>query len=52
MRGAPFKVTKQQIQDFFHGYDIDKEGESVFIESLAGRRTGNALVVFYDEEDA
>ena len=48
IRGLPYKVTKDVIQDFLSGYGKIPE-ESIFIEEFNGKRTGSALVVFEND---
>ena len=50
MRGLPYKIDFNGIQNFFADIELPEEG--VFIEENNGRRTGSALVVFENEEVA
>jgi RNA recognition motif-containing protein len=44
-RGLPYRVTVQEIVDFFKGYG-DLSDKDVLIEEYRGQRTGSALVIF------
>lgn len=47
LRGLPFRVTHEQIQEFFLGYGNIQRADIIIEESnKAGRRTGAALVFF------
>jgi len=48
IRGLPYKVTQDVIQNFLSGYGKVPE-ESIFIEEFNGKRTGSALIVFENE---
>ena len=50
LRGLPYSITKEEIQDFFENYDVSKS--DVWVEEKYGRRTGFAFVFFPDEETA
>lgn len=45
MRGCPWKITAEEIIEFFNGYGAISK-EDVFIEEFNGKRTGSALVIF------
>lgn len=49
--GLPFTVTREQIIEFFSGFQIN-EKEVVFLNNHAGRFSGNILVTFEDEMEA
>lgn len=51
MRGLPWKVTAEEILEFFDGFG-KISAEEVFIEEFNGKRTGSALVVFESKEVA
>lgn len=51
LRGLPFRVTKEEIEDFFGGYDIVSNG-IVLPTDHQGRPTGDAFVRFVDKETA
>ena len=51
MRGLPFQATVEDVKEFYKGYRVEKNG--IFITMGAdGRATGEAYVVFEDEEEA
>ena len=50
MRGLPFKVTAEQIQDFFSSFCEVMKTDVVIEELAGGKRSGNALVFFPDAE--
>lgn len=50
-RGLPYKITPEQIVDFFKGYG-NLTTEDVFIEERRGLRTGSALVIFENRDVA
>ena len=50
MRGLPWRVTEQEILDFFEGYPI--QSSDIVIEETDGRRTGFGLVFMPTEDDA
>lgn len=51
MRGLPWKVTAEEIIQFFDGFGTLTPQE-VFIEEFNGKRTGSALVIFESNEVA
>jgi RNA recognition motif-containing protein len=51
MRGLPYRVTVDTIQQFFDGHAKLTQDE-IFIEEFNGKRTGSALVVFENEQVA
>lgn len=51
MRGLPYKIQAEDIVNFFGGMGGLTE-KSTFIEEFNGKRTGSALVVFDNEENA
>ena len=51
MRGLPWKITAEEIVQFFNGFGALSEQE-IFIEEFNGKRTGSALVIFENEEVA
>lgn len=51
LRGLPYRVTIEEIQNFLKEFAVIPEG-SIFIEEFNGKRTGSALVVFENEEMA
>jgi len=51
MKGLPWKITMQEIIDFFADYGTIPESD-IFIEESGGKRTGAALVVFESEDKA
>lgn len=51
MKGLPYRVTLQQIQDFFKDH-ATVPSDQIFIEEFDGKRSGSALVVFASEEAA
>ena len=51
MRGCPWKITEEEIIEFFDGFGkLTKQ--DIFIEEFNGKRTGSALVIFENEEMA
>jgi heterogeneous nuclear ribonucleoprotein F/H len=48
MRGLPWKVTMEEIVEFFDGYTL--KDSDIVIETKDGRRTGSGLVVFESED--
>ena len=50
MRGLPFKVTPEQIQDFFNSLCEVMKTDVVIEELAGGKRSGNALVFFSDSD--
>jgi len=50
MRGLPWRVTVDEIVEFFEGYTI-KESD-IAIEKKDGRSTGSGLVIFESEDAA
>ena len=51
MRGLPYRVVFETIQQFFDGFGTIAE-DDIFIEEFNGKRTGSALVVFENEQVA
>ena len=51
MRGLPWKITPEEIIEFFDGFGSISE-QDIFIEEFNGKRTGSALVIFENEEAA
>lgn len=49
MRGCPWKVTAEDIINFFNGYGA-LTSEDIFIEEYNGKRTGSALVIFENQQ--
>lgn len=49
MRGCPWKITAEEIMEFFNGYGT-LSTEDIFIEEFNGKRTGSALVIFENEQ--
>ena len=52
MRGLPFKVAVEDIQEFFLGYGNIMKTDIVIEEFNGGKRSGAALVFFENEEMA
>jgi RNA recognition motif-containing protein len=52
MRGLPFKVSVEDIQEFFIGYGNIMKTDIVIEEFNGGKRSGAALVFFETEEMA
>jgi RNA recognition motif-containing protein len=52
MRGLPFKVSVEDIQEFFVGYGNIMKTDIVIEEFNGGKRSGAALVFFENEEMA
>ncbi|XP_075145630.1 heterogeneous nuclear ribonucleoprotein glorund isoform X2 [Haematobia irritans] len=52
LRGLPYSVTEQQVEEFFSGLEIkaDREG-IVFVMDRRGRATGEAFVQFESQDD-
>ncbi|KAM7363603.1 heterogeneous nuclear ribonucleoprotein glorund [Cochliomyia hominivorax] len=52
LRGLPYSVTEQQVEEFFNGLEIkpDREG-IIFVMDKRGRATGEAFVQFESQED-
>jgi len=48
LRGLPFRVTHEQIIEFFRGYAFIHKND-IIIEEFNGKRTGAALVFFESE---
>lgn len=51
MRGLPYRVQVDTIQQFFDGHG-KLTSDEIFIEEFNGKRTGSALVVFENEQVA
>lgn len=51
MRGCPWKITAEEIIEFFNGFG-NLTAEDIFIEEFNGKRTGSALVIFENTEVA
>lgn len=45
MRGCPWKITTEEVTEFFDGFGKLTE-EDIFIEEFNGKRTGSVLVIF------
>jgi RNA recognition motif-containing protein len=52
MRGLPFRVTVEEILEFFIGYGNMMKTDIVIEEFNGGKRSGAALVFFENEEMA
>ncbi|KAL3080336.1 hypothetical protein niasHS_012441 [Heterodera schachtii] len=58
MRGLPFTATEQQVRDFFSYADgqssglLDQPGSILFLHRPDGRPSGDAFVLFGDEQSA
>lgn len=52
MRGLPFRVTAEEIVDFFSPAASVMKADIVIEEHDTGKRTGNALVFFENEAAA
>nr|5UZM_A Chain A, AT27789p [Drosophila melanogaster]5UZM_B Chain B, AT27789p [Drosophila melanogaster] len=52
LRGLPYAVTEQQIEEFFSGLDIKTDREGIlFVMDRRGRATGEAFVQFESQDD-
>lgn len=51
MRGLPYKIQNAEIVKFFDGHGGVTDS-CVFVEEFNGKRTGSALVIFDNEENA
>ncbi|XP_037942785.1 heterogeneous nuclear ribonucleoprotein H2-like, partial [Teleopsis dalmanni] len=52
LRGLPYAVTEQQIEEFFNGLEIKPDREGIlFVMDRRGRATGEAFVQFESQED-
>ena len=51
MRGCPWKVTAEEIVEFFKGYGA-MTTDDVFIEAFKGKRTGSAMAIFESQQIA
>ncbi|XP_002137931.1 heterogeneous nuclear ribonucleoprotein F isoform X1 [Drosophila pseudoobscura] len=52
LRGLPYAVTEQQIEEFFTGLEIKTDREGIlFVMDRRGRATGEAFVQFESQED-
>ena len=52
MRGLPFRVTIEQIQEFFVNFGNVAKNDIIIEEFSGGRRSGAALVIFDNEDVA
>ena len=52
MRGLPWKVTTDEIIEFFKGGDYEVKAEDVVIERQDGKVTGYGLAFLANEDDA
>lgn len=50
LRGLPYSITIDQIQEFFADFGVTKS--DVVIEENNGKKTGFGLVFFKDQETA
>jgi heterogeneous nuclear ribonucleoprotein F/H len=51
MRGLPFSVKKDEVLQFFHGYDVVPD--SVIIGEMSnGKKTGEGVILFKSEDEA
>jgi RNA recognition motif-containing protein len=50
-RGLPYKITADEVVEFFKGYG-KLSTEDVFIEEYRGSRTGSALIIFESHDVA
>ena len=51
MRGLPFKVTDEEILDFYKDFKIKKES-LIYGKDSQGRKNGMASICFESEEEA
>ncbi|XP_032576574.1 heterogeneous nuclear ribonucleoprotein H3 isoform X1 [Drosophila sechellia] len=52
LRGLPYAVTEQQIEEFFSGLEIKTDREGIlFVMDRRGRATGEAFVQFESQDD-
>ncbi|XP_017490061.1 PREDICTED: heterogeneous nuclear ribonucleoprotein H isoform X2 [Rhagoletis zephyria] len=52
LRGLPYAVTEQQVEEFFNGLEIKPDREGIlFVMDKRGRATGEAFVQFESQED-
>ncbi|KAH8312647.1 hypothetical protein KR044_011968 [Drosophila immigrans] len=52
LRGLPYAVTEQQIEEFFAGLEIKTDREGIlFVMDRRGRATGEAFVQFESQDD-
>jgi RNA recognition motif-containing protein len=51
LRGIPFRIEDEVIYDFFSGYDYI-DGSLIIGVWPSGKRTGEAVLLFLNEEDA
>ncbi|EDW14096.1 heterogeneous nuclear ribonucleoprotein A3 homolog 2 isoform X1 [Drosophila mojavensis] len=52
LRGLPYAVTEQQIEEFFTGLEIKTDREGIlFVMDRRGRATGEAFVQFESQDD-
>ena len=52
LKGCPWKVTPDEIMDFFGSEYGTISEDKVIIEKFNGRNSGNAAVIFEDDEKA
>ncbi|XP_069966526.1 heterogeneous nuclear ribonucleoprotein H isoform X6 [Bactrocera oleae] len=52
LRGLPYAVTEQQVEEFFSGLEIKPDREGIlFVMDKRGRATGEAFVQFESQDD-
>lgn len=51
MRGLPWKITADEIKEFFADFGTIEES-NIFIECTDGKNTGSGLVIFESEDKA
>ncbi|XP_020717001.1 heterogeneous nuclear ribonucleoprotein F [Ceratitis capitata] len=52
LRGLPYSVTEQQVEEFFSGLEIKPDREGIlFVMDKRGRATGEAFVQFESQDD-
>jgi len=51
MRGLPYRVTDDDVIQFFKGY-ANLTSDDIYIEEFNGKRTGSALVIFESKDVA
>lgn len=52
MRGCPWRITIEEVQEFYEGHYGAIPEDKIYIEQFNGRRTGTVLVIFESHEDA